>query len=338
MPLVSDILNALFDWAPSHLAWERDNIGLIVGSPTDDVRRILVTLDVTSEVIAEAVNLGADVIVSHHPLLFKATHSLRTDHREGKMLAELIRNGIALIAMHTNVDSAYEGLNYALAKRLGLIEIRPLQKTDQRYHTLLVTATKQLPDSITELVRRESGGKIFQALFEGDMRYELTVPVWLSSKIQRLLVDAEVDIRYELRTESTIAGYGLGAIGKLPTTQGAVEFLSYTKKQLFCQGMRHTPYNTGKIISRVAVCGGSGSALIGSAVREKADAFVTSDITHHTFLDYADEILLIDAGHHETEQVFISLCCEYLRNFDFDSRQEIGILSCMTNTNPIRFY
>jgi dinuclear metal center YbgI/SA1388 family protein len=124
---VNHILEALLRWAPNHLKADYDNIGLLVGDPNQTVNGIITCLDVTQRVIDEASAAKATLIVAHHPLIFRKLASVRTDDPTGQLVTELVRRGISLIAMHTNLDSAVDGVSYVLAEKLGLTELSFLE-------------------------------------------------------------------------------------------------------------------------------------------------------------------------------------------------------------------
>lgn len=121
-----EIMQVMERIAPRRLAEEWDNPGLLVGSPADDVRKILVALDVREETIEQAIEDGCDLIVAHHPLIFRAIKAVRTDDATGRKIARLIKAGVAVFAAHTNLDSAAGGVNDVLAERLGLSDVAPL--------------------------------------------------------------------------------------------------------------------------------------------------------------------------------------------------------------------
>ena len=129
MTTVRDIYNALFAFAPASMKMDWDNVGLLVGDPAQEVRRVLVALDITQGVAEEAVSLGAQMIVSHHPVMNCAWHevqTLRADDAQGRLLRYLVRHGLAACCMHTNLDAAEGGVNDLLAEKLGLSELTPL--------------------------------------------------------------------------------------------------------------------------------------------------------------------------------------------------------------------
>ena len=131
MITVRDIEKALFDWAPQELAMSWDNVGQLVGEPEAEVKKVLVALDITEDVVREAVACGADVIVAHHPVMNCAWHPVqrvRSDDAQGRMLITMIRSGISAICMHTNLDAADGGVNDALAEKLGLSDLELLNE------------------------------------------------------------------------------------------------------------------------------------------------------------------------------------------------------------------
>ena len=129
MITVGEVEKYLYNWAPADLAADWDNVGLLVGDPDREVKKILTTLDITESVVEEAVQTGADLIVSHHPVMNCAWHpvqTLRADDRQGRILTRLVENHISAICMHTNLDAAEGGVNDVLAEKLGLLDTQPL--------------------------------------------------------------------------------------------------------------------------------------------------------------------------------------------------------------------
>jgi dinuclear metal center YbgI/SA1388 family protein len=266
MTTVNDILQLLLAWAPRHLAWERDNIGLLLGAAETPVHRVLVCLDVTPETVREAQQRHADLIVAHHPLIFHPLRTIRTDDVAGRMLVDLLGAGISVIAMHTNADAAEQGLNVALAARLGLENVHPLE------------------------------------------------------------APRDADART-----------GLGAVGRLAAPMSHEAFLQHVRTALGCESVRFSNVDAPRRIATVAVCGGSGSGLISDAIRAGADAYVTADLTYHAFQDHRHALLLVDAGHYETEAVFVARCAEVLEQALVENTRKIDILRTDHAVNPVRF-
>jgi dinuclear metal center YbgI/SA1388 family protein len=343
MLCVDHILDVLFRWAPKSLAWEKDNIGLLVGTPAQRVDRILVCLDVTEAVVDEAIDRNANLIVAHHPLIFHPLKSLRLDTAQGRSIEKLLRNGISVIAMHTNADAASAGLNRALAERLGLRNLRPLDAARSQLKRLecMISTTgiertrieTMLPDlRVQSHFMREVGQDSLLLTLDAT---RADMPETLSA-LRLHLGEALLSHRC-WALEDPLTDSGMGMLGELATELTAESFLHTVKELLACAMLRVTPYEENMSISRVAVCGGAGASLLRTAVSAGAQCMVTGDLTHHLFLDHAHEILLVDAGHFETENIFVEICSGLLANAPFQDSQKIDILKVRTNTNPVRF-
>ena len=158
MTTVRDIEQYLYAWAPRELAESWDNVGLLVGDPEAEVHRVLVALDVTPQVVDEAIEKGCQLIAAHHPVMNCAWHqvqTVRTDDRQGRVLTELIRHGIAAICMHTNLDAAAGGVNEVLAQKLGLSDLKMLtEEKIGRFGTLKCEIPLvEFTHSVIELLR-----------------------------------------------------------------------------------------------------------------------------------------------------------------------------------------
>lgn len=337
---VRDILSGLLEWAPASLAWERDNIGLLVGAADDALRRVLVCLDVTPAVVEEAIARDANCIVAHHPVIFHPVKSLRTDRHPGSMYAALLRANISVIAMHTNADAARTGLNHALADLFGLRERRRLDAvTGQRR---LANVQLDAGADVQALAAFAGGNDdvvlTVQEGTDGRSTLQFDLPAWLLHDLRARIRDGHGDVPVQVTAlEDALPAHGIGVVGDMEMAVPAGKFLATVKEKLGCAMLRCTPFDAETPVRRVAVSSGSGGSYVRAAVAAGADAMVTGDLTHHTFLDHAHEILLVDAGHYETEQLFIRLCAEELARMVFHNTQKIDILHAQTDTNPVRF-
>ncbi|MBR9974373.1 MAG: Nif3-like dinuclear metal center hexameric protein [Bacteroidetes bacterium] len=343
MPQIKDILDTLQAWAPPAVAWERDNIGVLVGDAAQEVTRVLVCLDITPEVVEEAVREGAQLIVAHHPVIFHPLKSLRTDAPQGALLAALLTHGIGVIAAHTNADAARGGLNHELARRLGLTDVSVLDPAQgqQRRLWLRLPRDPALIDTLLAALRDTDNADAVQSGGDDDsVTIEVTAPSWrvriVRSLVERTLGDLPFTLS-EARLEGPVPEYGIGAVGTLGSALPVRDFLSGVKSALGCEMLRVSTFEEEQRIRRVAVCSGAGSSYIRSAMAAGADALVTGDLTHHYFLDHRDGILLVDAGHFHTERLFIELCAGMLEKWSFENSKKIDILQARTNTNPICF-
>lgn len=229
---VREISAYLESVAPLEMKEDFDNVGLLVGLTERNVTKVLVALDITDEVIEEACEMGAQMIVSHHPLFFSCKDIKDTD-LTGKKIIRLIENSISAVCMHTNLDAAWWGVNTVLAGHLGLSNIRLLEKPDAN------------PDS---------------------------------------------------------GEYGIPKFGTLDMPMEFADFLKLTKHSLSSNGLRY--HDAGRMVEKVALCGGSGGNFLGEAHRQGCDTFVTADIKYNVFLDARElGINLIDGDHFCTENV-----------------------------------
>ncbi len=227
MGKVSEISAWLDAQVPYATKMDFDNVGLLAGEPEREVQRVLCALDITDEVIREAAEIGAELIVSHHPLIFHALKSVRSDDLVGRKILTMAKQNISAICMHTNLDAASGGVNDALIAALGVQDAFPL------------------------------GG-------EGAMP----------------------------------------RIGKLPVAMEFSEFLRSTKAALNANGLRYV--DSGRSVSVVGCCGGSGGDFLEEALEAGCDVFVTADVKHDRFLAAKEYgISLIDGGHFSTENVVV---------------------------------
>ena len=366
---VMDVEHIIEQWAPRWTAWERDNVGLQIGDRTRRVRRILVCLDVTPGVIAEAVRRNADMIVAHHPLLFRPPTSITSSDLTGSMILTLAKHDIAVYAAHTNLDAATGGVNFALAEALNLSHIRFLAPLKDLYAKLAVFVPSSHVEQVMHAMAGAGAGEIgnysrcsFQIAGRGTFQGSQTTrphigragvleeveEVKLEMILPRTLAPAVIDEMkavhpyeeaaydlYPLINESP--QYGMGAVGQLAVPLALGTFLKRLKKTLGSDPIRYAG-NLRKTVRTVAVCGGSGSELLNNAVRAGADVFVTADVRYHAFHEAEGRIALVDAGHWETEQVVLPAIVKRLQQSIRNDRKEISVFITNQRTNPIHCY
>lgn len=366
--VVQDIDRLLSGWAPKDIAWERDNIGLQVGNPKAPVARILVCLDCTIPVVREAIRLKANLIISHHPLLFRPPKSITPRDETGATIQELVRNGINLYSAHTNLDFTRNGTSFALAEAIGLHKIDFLHKT----YTLQRKIVTFVPEHAVADIRRamaEAGAGIignyehcsFTSQGSGSFKgNESSRPAVGANKKLEIVPEVRLEMIADRRTvPSVIAAmkaahpyeepafdvyplenihqeYGYGIIGTLPRPQRVPAFLRNVKRGLKAGSLRHTtPLTT--YIQRVAACGGSGAELIDAAIAAGAEAFITADVKYHDFHHAAGKILLIDAGHYETENPVVGTVVKFLKQELKRRGSGISVSATRVSTNPIHY-
>ena len=363
--LLKNFLGILNDIVPFYLQESYDNSGLQVGSPEQEVSKALICLDVTIPVVQEAIEKECDLIVCHHPLIFKGITKVTDNDLTGRILLEAIRHSIAIVAIHTNVDNAYHGVNHELGQRLGLTNLKilkpaksmlkklvtfcPLAHAEKVRSALFEAGAGQIGDYDCCSFNLEGkgsfragdntnpfAGKIQELHYEPEVRIETIFPVYLQAGILAAMLAAHPyeEVAYDIYPlDNVFERAGSGMVGSYDKPLAVREFLDVVKTELGVPFVRHTHYNKGEI-RRVAICGGSGSFLMQQAVESGAQAFVTADVKYHQFFDACDKILLVDAGHFETEQFTTDLLYSRLKK----KIANFALLVSETNTNPVNYF
>ncbi|TWH48835.1 Nif3-like dinuclear metal center hexameric protein [Sporomusa sp. KB1] len=340
-----EVITKLEQLAPKHLAEDWDNIGLLVGSPEQTIHKIMITLDVDQTAINQAITVGADMIVSHHPVLFKGITNIRTDSPLGSMLFDLIKNKIAVYAAHTNLDSAPGGVNDILAQKFQLKDSKPLSTV---YQEKLYKLVVFVPASHVEKVRiamSEAGaghignyshctfqtkgvgtflplaattpfiGREGQLEFVDESRIETIVPSGLRCRVINAMLAAHPyeEVAYdEYLLQNKGPNCGLGRIGRLGEAMSLRDFSNQVKHLLMVNSIK-VAGSADTVINQVAVCGGSGASLIKNAIKAGADVLVTGDVKYHEAQQALMEgLAIIDAGHFATEQPVVQSVAAYL--------------------------
>lgn len=363
---VKDIIESLNNWTPREVAIEKDNVGLQVGTLNKKVKNILISLEINSKVIQEAIQNRCNLIITHHPLIFNPIFSIQPESNEISFLIEkLIKNDITVFSMHTNLDSVKDGVSFELAKKLELKNIKILENQKNNKLKLVVFVPQSSLEKVSEAIFNAGAGIIGEykkcsfrskgtGTFEGsaetnpsvgkkenfekidEIRLEAILDSWNLKKIVSQIhkyhpyEEPAYDIYPLLNNNSN---YGFGAIGEYKKAKTKEEFLALVKKKLKLKAFKYCKGKSEKI-KKVAVCGGSGSDLINQALKIKADAFVTADIKYSRFRDAENKILLIDAGHYETEIFSVDIIERKLK--EIISAKKIKILKAKTKTNPIK--
>ena len=370
MTIVSDVLADLDAWAPQGQKADFDRVGLQVGDASAEVSGVVVALDLTPAVIAEAERAGAEMIVAHHPLLFKPVGQVTASHPVGGLVWRLARAGISFVAVHTNLDAAWGGVSFALAERIGVGDLEILSPLPDVMRTVVTFAPESAADAVRQSMAEAGAGRVgdyagcsFSAAGTGrfvpldgaqpavgtvgqphaepEVRIEAVVPAWRVPAVRRAIAEAHpyqtplVDV-YANESRATRQGYG--AVGRLPEPEPLAAFLARVRDALGAGALRYVG-DDGQSVSRVAVCGGSGLSFLPDALRAGADAFVTADVTYHRWFealgaDGRPAISLVDAGHYETETVAEVLLAERLS----ESFPDLDVRRTETRTSPMRTF
>ena len=363
------IIKYLEDWAPKEIAWGNDNVGLQIGTTEREIKNIMLSLDLSEKVIAEALKKKCNLIITHHPLLFKPLRKIDTyNNKISKFVENLIKNDITLYSAHTNLDYTKDGVSFQLAKRLKLHNIRFLKDLPENQVKLVVFVPEKYLQKVADAIHQSGGGIIgnyrncsfrtagigtFKGLktsnpFIGkkeniesvkEIRLEIIVDSWKMHKVINAMTSAHpyeepaYDI-YPLKNSN--ANYGNGAIGTLESPMKKSGFLAHVSRELKIENFRYTN-GKNRTISKVAVCGGSCSDLMEDAIKLGADAFVTADVKYHSFQEAEEKILFIDAGHYETEIPVLDEVQKRLKSF-LANESKIKVFKYSGSTNPIIFY
>jgi len=360
MNAITDVLER---FAPPALQEHYDNSGLQVGQRDTDVEAALVCVDCTEEVVAEAVQRGCGLIISHHPLIFRGLKGLTGRHHVERTVLALIRNNIALYAIHTNLDNVIDGVNGEIAERLGLKVERVLEPKPDQLRKLVVFVPEKQAETVRQAMFDAGAGRIghydecsynfqgqgtFRALeganpFVGTVGQrhqepEMRIEVVIDAARERAIVQAmkavhpyEVpafDIHPLLNRNNEV---GAGVVGMLAAPLTPPQFLNHLKRVFGTGAIRHTAL-PGSLIHRVAACGGSGSSLIDAARAAGAQAFVTADLKYHQFFE-GEGLLLCDVGHYESEQFTMHLLRDRLKA----SLPTFAVHLTGTSTNPVHY-
>jgi len=343
---VGDIIAIMERNFPLFLAQEWDNVGLQLGSAQQPVNKILVALDLTSEVVQAAIAGKYNLIITHHPLFFKALKNINIDRFPGNLIAKLIKNDISLYAAHTNLDMAERGINQLLAEKIGLQEIMPLNNDEvESLYKLAVfvplTHVEQVRQAIHAAGAGQTGdysecsfqspgtgsfkpgagtnpflGKVGQLEQVEEIRLET---VCLERDLNKVLEAMHASHPYEevaydlLQLKNGGKIYSFGRKGVLNPELTIQALAEQVKNRMDISSIRIIG-NPEKKIKNVAVVSGSGASMIPAAARQKIDCLITGDVKYHEARD-AEEIGIgiIDAGHQETEEFIITHLTELLR-------------------------
>lgn len=345
MYTVKEVIHALNTFAPPQLAESWDHVGLMVGSEKAEVTSILCALDLNLEVIDEAIRVGAQMIVTHHPLLFKPIHCIQYDQPMGQMLYRLIKNDLAVFSMHTNFDIVQGGINDYLAHQLGLTSIKPLQVTvSNKLQKLIVYVPKSHYESVRDAIIQSNkatighySGCTFSSEgigtfipLEGSHPYrgethqlEQVQEVKLEcmvhpNQLQELMaiiqsVHPYEEIAYDVyNLENVKQVEGIGRVGICETMQ--VKDVIQHLKQIFSIPYVRLVGKEDQKVSKVALCSGSGGSLISQAAHE-ADLYITGDVSFHQAQEALSKgLVVVDVGHYASENIAMPIIEKYLNN------------------------
>ncbi|NWJ53274.1 MAG: Nif3-like dinuclear metal center hexameric protein [Bacteroidetes bacterium] len=362
---IHDIVKALELLAPLSLQEPYDNAGLLVGNKNQNCIGALITLDVTEIILDEAIAKKANLIISHHPLIFGGIKKVTLDTATERIVTKAIKNDIAIYAIHTNLDNSIEGVNAIICSKLQLVDCKILDPGKKQLRKLITYCPTSHTEKVREALFLAGAGQIgnydscsfnaegigtFKALAganpfvgnidqlhkEEETRIETIFPFYKEKQVINALFASHPyeEVAYDIYLlENNNPTTGAGMIGKLPHPITEIEFLKQLKETFFTGCIKHSQL-TGKKIEKVAVCGGSGSFLSTKALHAGADAFVTGDIKYHDFFMPEGRILLADIGHYESEQYTKELLLNHITKI-FPT---FAVLISENNTNSVHYF
>ncbi len=362
--LIKELVKIIETEAPLALQESYDNAGLIVGQEDREISGVLICIDVTEKIIDEAIAGNFNVIVSHHPLIFTGLKKITGQNEVQKCVAKAIKNDIAIYAAHTNLDSVMHGVSGKMADKIGLINTKILIPASNSLLKLVVYVPRLYIFSVREALFAAGAGEIgnydscsfsseglgtFRANeyakpfvgnigelhTETELRLELVLPTHLKHKVIEalLLSHPYEEPAYDIiALENQWNKVGMGIIGELAEPEDELYFLNRIKSIFNVGAIRHTQL-LNKKITKVALCGGSGSGLLGMAMSKQADVYISGDFKYHEFFDAENKILIADIGHFESEQftkdVFFEIITKKIPTF--------AVRISEINTNPINY-
>lgn len=364
MITVNDVIRCIEDFAPSTYQESYDNSGLQCGNPQLEVKKILLSIDITENTIEEAIQIGANLIVSHHPVIFSGIKRLTGKNFTERILIRAIKHDIAIYSCHTNIDNMGKGVSHRMAEKIGLHNIKVLKPNPDNLLKLVTFVPESHISIVQDAIFEAGAGFIgnydscsFQITGKGtfraneyanpfvgekgklhtetETRIETIFPKHLENNVISALLKNHPyeEVAYDIYTvNNTNPNIGSGVYGFLNEECDEIEFLHKLKTIFNAPVIRHTSIRNKKI-KKVALCGGAGSFLLTEAKKAGADIFISGDFKYHQFFEAEQEILIADIGHFESEQftleIFYELLIKKLPNF--------AICFTKIKTNPINY-
>ena len=362
---IKDIIAAVEAFAAPELQEEWDNAGLIVGEGSWDCKGVLCTLDVTPETVSEALAKGCNLIVAHHPIVFKGVKKITEKNYVGEVLIKAIKGDVAIYAAHTNLDNVLLGVSGKMGQKLGLVNLEVLIPKQKVLRRLITFAPNEKAEEVRQAVFAGGAGHIgkysecsFNTVGTGtfkagegadpyvgevgkqhkeeETKIEIVFPAYLEKQVVAALVKAHPyeEVAYDIFTMENIhLGIGAGVIGELETPMDAGDFLQMLKDSFNLQVIRHTSLRD-QAVKKVALCGGAGASFIGAAVAAGADFYITGDVKYHEFFDAANKMVIADIGHYESEQFVPDL----LHDLIVEKFPTFAVLKTSVDTNPVHYF
>ena len=365
MTKIKEVINYLEIFAPLAHQELYDNSGLLTGDREEDVKSILITLDCTEPIVQEAIEKGANLIITHHPIIFSGLKKITGTNYVERTIIKAIKNDIAIYAIHTNLDNVISGVNFEFAKRLGLNNISILNPKKNTLNKLVTFAPMNSREPVLKALYKAGAGEAgnySECSFSNEgigsftpnekanptigkkgkpenvkeSRIEVIIPTDKVNEIVNVLKNThpyEEVAYYITQIENANQNLGAGIIGDLDEALGKNAFLTFLKSSMNLQVIKHTA-GSHKKIKKIAICGGSGSFLLNSAIKANVDAYVSADFKYHEYFDAENHLMICDIGHYESEVATKDLLYDILsKNFS-----SFALNLSEIDTNPISYF
>ena len=365
MTKIKDIINYLESIAPLGYQENYDNAGLITGHKNANITSILICIDALEGVIEEAIQKNCNLVIAHHPIIFKGLKKINGKNYVERSIIKAIKHDVAIYASHTNLDNVHVGVNRKIADKIGLTNLKILAPKTGTLQKLITFVPEANTDEVLAALSQAGAGQIGNykncsfrlkgiGTFEPteaanphigarnqleevtENRVEVIFPAILAPSVMQALKDAHPyeEVAYYLQNvENQNQEIGAGMIGTLEQPMEVKKFMDHLKDRMQLSCIRHTRIINRKI-TKIAVCGGAGRFLLSKALQQGADAYVSADFKYHEFFDAEDKMVIMDIGHYESEVFTKELIYEII------SKKFTNIAVNFTEqvTNPISYY
>jgi len=362
---IKELVNFLERYFPTALQEDYDNSGFQLGDGEEELKGVLACVDVTEDVIDEALKKDANFILSHHPVIFSGLKSLTGKNYVERIVIKALQNNIAIYSAHTNLDNSGKGVNIKLAEKLELKDLQILRPMEDQLVKLVFFVPHENANKVRDAVFEAGAGQIgdydscsynlkgqgtFRAgegtnpyvgekgklHFEDETRVETVFPKHKTNQVLKALFNSHPyeEVAYDLYPiNNSYTEEGAGVLGSFSKGMNESDFLNFLKNSLETDCIRHTKF-LQKNVKKIAIGGGSSGFLLDDAKKAGADAFISADFKYHHFFDADNAILIADIGHYESEKVtkeiFYEVLTENFHNF--------AVHFSKINTNPINYY
>ena len=315
--------------------------------------------------IKEAISKKCNLVVAHHPIVFKGLKKITGKNYVERTIITAIKNDVAIYSIHTNLDNVLQGVNKMIADKIGLKNTAVLQPKDAVLKKLITFVPVDQAAKVRDALFAAGAGNIgnysecsFNTEGKGtfkpgerakpfvgengkrqeekELKIELIFPAYLEEKLIRAMIDSHPyeEVAYDiLLLGNYLSDVGSGLVGILENEIDELSLMNILKKNFGLKMIRHTAF-TGKKVKKLALCGGAGIFLLNAAKAVGADVYITADVKYHEFFDAEGTILLADIGHYESEQYTTDLLFDHLtQNFP-----NFAVLKTALNTNPVQYF